>query len=130
MVKRLIFTLPACLLCLIAPFIHQAGFEGTEYFSQDAFILPMIVAGVSLVASLITKYGSLVMFLGTFASLLSFVNVSYLYLSSVFFNGIAGTIPGIFEQIGFHYSFCLIAYVVAMILSIVALFLPGRKFDF
>ena len=34
------------------------------------------------------------------------------------------TIPGILEQIGFHYSFCLFAYVIAMLLGIVALFLP------
>lgn len=119
--------LPAAILCLIAPFVHQAGFDGTQYFTQDAFTLPLITTIIAVALSLFVftnRYGAVAMFLGSFASLLSFVNVSYLYLSSVFFSGIAETIPGILEQVGFHYSFCAFAYVGAMILSIVAIFLP------
>ena len=122
-------TAPAAILCFIAPFIHRAGFNGTEYFSQDAFVLPMIIAGIILVASFLpvtNVYSPLFTFIGSFTALLSFVKVSYLYLSSVFFSGIADTIPGILEQIGFHYSFCLFAYVISMLLGIVALFLPDE----
>lgn len=120
-------TAPAAILCFIAPFIHKAGFNGTQYFSQDTFTLTMIIAGIMLVASfipVINVYSPVFSFLGTFTALLAFVKVSYLYLSSVFFSGIADTIPGILEQIGFHYSFCLFAYVGAMLASIVAMFLP------
>ncbi len=118
---------PACILCFIAPFVHKAGFEGTQYFSQDAFTLPIIIASVLLVLAFVpfvNSYSPVLTFLGSFTSLLTFVKVSYLYLSSVFFSGIADTIPGILEQIGFYYSFCLFAYVIAMLIGIVTMFLP------
>lgn len=122
--------LPAALLCIIAPFIHRAGFTGTQYFSEEAFWFPIIAAGIAAAVSFFTgRYGSLLTFLASFASLLSFVNVSYLYLSSVFFNGMAGTLGGMLEQIGFYWSFCLFAYLVAMLIGIVAMFLPdGNSF--
>lgn len=119
--------LPAAVVCMIAPFVHKAGFEGTEYFSQEAFELPFIVCGVALLIAFISgRYGSLAMFAASLTSLLSFVHVSYLYLSSVFFNGLAPTIGGMLEQIGFQWTFCAFAYVGAMLISIVAMFLPDR----
>ena len=119
--------LSAVILCLVAPFIHKAGFDGTQYFSQNAFIIPLIGAIVVLLLSavmIVNRYAPVLMFLVSLTSLLAFVNVSYLYLSSVFFNGMADTIPGMLEQIGFQYSFCAFAYVGAMLISIVGMFLP------
>lgn len=124
---KLLMLIPASAVCMIAPFVHKAGFEGTEYFSQEAFKLPFIVCGVALLVALISgRYGSLAMFAASFTSLLSFVHVSYLYLSSVFFNGLAPTLGGMLEQIGFQWSFCAFAYAGAMLISMVAIFLPDR----
>lgn len=127
---KFFLNLPAVILCLIAPFIHRAGFEGTQYFSQKAFIIPIVGAIVVLLISAINfvgRYSPVLMFLVSLTALLSFVNVSYLYLSSVFFNGMAETIPGMLEQIGFQYSFCIFAYVGAMFISIVGMFLPDAE---
>lgn len=123
--------LPAFILCLIAPFMHKAGFEGTQYFSQEAFMLPLIGTGVVFLLALpkcTSRYACVLTFLVSLASLLSFVNVSYLYLSAVFFNGMAETIFGMFEQMGIHYTFCALAYLGAMLLGIVAIFLPATKY--
>ena len=122
--------LPAFILCLIAPFMHKAGFEGTQYYSQEAFVIPLIGTGVAILLALpkcTSRYAGVVTFLVGLASLLSFVNVSYLYLSAVFFNGMAETIFGMFEQMGIHYTFCALAYLGTMILGIVAMFLPATK---
>ena len=120
--------LPATILCVIAPFIYKAGFDNTQYFEQSAFIIPMIGSIAALVLSIlpfIGRYGSVVMFLASFTSLLSFVKVTYLYLSSVFFGGVPETLGGILEQVGFNWSFCIFAYVGAMLLGIVTMFLPN-----
>ena len=127
---KFFLNLPAVILCFIAPFIHKAGFDGTQYFSQKAFLIPLIGAIVVLLLSAIRwvgEYAPVMMFLVSLTALLSFVNVSYLYLSSVFFNGIAETIPGMLEQIGFQYSFCAFAYVGAMLISIVGIFMPSAE---
>ena len=118
---------PATILCVIAPFVYKAGFDNTQYFEQSAFIIPIISTVVALLLSLTvftSRYSGPAMFVAAFTSLLAFVKVSYLYLSSVFFSGIAGTIGGILDQVGFNWSFCAIAYAVAMILGIVTMFLP------
>ena len=122
---------PAFILCLIAPFVHKEGFEVTQYFSQEAFMIPLIGTGVAILLALpkcTSRYACVVTFLVALASLLSFANVSYLYLSAVFFNGMAETLPGILEQMGIHYAFCALAYVGAMLLGIVAIFLPATKY--
>ena len=116
---------PAALLCIIAPFVYKAGFDGTQYFTNQAFILPFIVCGISLLVSFVfSRWGSVLMFVSSFASLLSFVNASYLYLSSVFFTGVPDNLGAILKQVGFHWAFCAIAFAVAMIASIVAILLP------
>lgn len=122
---------PVFILCLAAPFVHKLGFEGTQYYTEEAFWLPIIGTGIAFLVSLpkcTSKYGSLLMFLVSFASLLTFAQVAYMHLSSVFFSGIADTIPGIFEQMGFHFSFCALGYVGAMLLSILIMFLPATKY--
>ena len=123
--------LPAFILCLIAPFMHKAGFEGTQYFSQEAFMIPLIGTGIAMLLALpkcTSRYACVVTFLVALASLLSFANVSYLYLSAVFFNGMAETIPGILEQMGIHYAFCALAYLGAMLLGMVSIFLPATRY--
>ena len=60
--------------------------------------------------------------------IITLISVSYLYLSAVFFNGMAETIFGMFEQMGIHYTFCALAYLGAMLLGIVAIFLPATKY--
>lgn len=118
---------PAALLCVVAPFIYKAGFDNTQYFEQGAFWLPIISAVVALLLSFpvfTSRYSAPAMFIASFASLLTFVKVSYLYLSSVFFDGVAGTLGGMLEQIGFNWSFCAFAYAIAMVLGIVTMFLP------
>lgn len=120
---------PAAVLCMIVPFVYKAGFDNTQYFAQETYTLPFIVCGAALLISLLTtRYGSVAMFAASFTCLLSFAQVTYLYLSSVFFSGIADTIGGIFDQIGFHWAFCVIAFVVAMLLSTVSIFLPDSEF--
>ena len=116
---------PAALLCMIVPFVYKAGFDNTQYFTQEAFLLPLIACGVTLALSFVSaRYGAVAMFLASFASLLSFVSASYLYLSSVFFSGVPETLGAILEQIGFNWSFCVFAYVGAMLVGIVTMFLP------
>lgn len=118
---------PAFILCFIAPFMHRAGFGGTQYFNNTAFIIPIVGVIVSLLLSVCkytARYSGLAMFITSFLSLLAFVAVAYMHLTSVFFDGIASTLGGILKQMGAHFSYCLIAYVVSMILSIVAVFLP------
>ena len=118
---------PATVLCVIAPFIYKAGFDNTQYFEQSAFIIPIISTVVALLLSLTVftgRYSGPAMFVAAFTSLLAFVKVSYLYLSSVFFSGIADSLGGMLEQIGFNWSFCAIAYVVAMLLGIITMLLP------
>lgn len=122
---------PVFILCLAAPFVHKLGFEGTQYYTEKAFWLPIIGTGIAFLVSLpkcTSKYGGLLMFLVSFASLLTFAQVAYMHLSSVFFSGIADAIPGIFEQMGFHFSFCALGYVGAMLLSILIMFLPATKY--
>ena len=126
---KTIILAPAAILCIIAPFIYKAGFDNTQYFEQSAFLIPMISAAVAFLLSLTSftsRYSGLAMFLASFTSLLAFVKASYLYLSSVFFSGIADTIGGMLEQIGFHFAFCAFAFVIAMLLSIVSIFLPDK----
>ena len=118
---------PAALLCIVAPFIYKAGFDNTQYFEQTAFILPIIGGIVALLLSVpvfTSRFSSLAMFLTSFTTLLAFVKASYLYLSSVFFSGIADSLGGIFQQIGFNWSFCAFAYAAAMLIGIVTMFLP------
>ena len=118
---------PAALLCIVAPFIYKAGFDNTQYFEQTAFILPIIGGIVALLLSVpvfTSRFSSLAMFLTSFTTLLAFVKASYLYLSSVFFSGVPETLGAILEQIGFNWSFCVFAYVGAMLIGIVTMFLP------
>lgn len=129
-VKRIGYYLliPAFLLCFIAPFVHRAGFGGTDYFNQTAFLIPLIGSIISLLLSTFkytARYGALATFVTSFVSLLSFVASAYLHLGSAFFDGVAGSLFGIFKQMGFNFSFCLVAYVVSMLLSIAATFLPA-----
>ena len=124
---KLFILAPAAILCMIVPFVYKAGFDNTQYFTQEAYTLPFYVCSIALVISFISgRYGSIAMFLASFASLLTFANAAYLYLSSVFFSGIADTIGGMLEQIGFHFAFCAFAFVIAMLLSIVSIFLPDK----
>jgi hypothetical protein len=114
---------------MIVPFVYKAGFDNTQYFTSQAFALPFIACGIALALSFLSaRHGAVAMFIASFGSLLSFANASYLYLSSVFFSGIAGTLGGMLEQIGFHWAFCAIAFVVAMVVSIVTMFLPESSF--
>ena len=118
---------PAAILCLIVPFVYKAGFDGTQYFTEEAFVLPFILCGAALVISVFSgRFGSLAMFLAPFACLLSFVNASYLYLSSVFFSGVPDNLGAILEQIGFNWSFCALSLLGAMFAGIVSMFLPDR----
>ena len=119
--------LPAAILCIIAPFVYKAGFDNTQYYDQSTFWIPIIGGAVALLFSVpvfTSRFSSVAMFLASFTSLLSFVKVSYLYLSSVFFDGMAETLGGMLEQIGFNWSFCAFAYAIAMILGIVTMLLP------
>lgn len=116
---------PASILCMIVPFVYKAGFDNTQYFTQEAYTLPFILCSIALVISIFNgRYGSLAMFLSAFACLLSFVNASYLYLSSVFFSGIPDTLGAMLEQIGFNWSFCALSLLGAMLVGIVSMFLP------
>lgn len=125
---KLFILAPAAILCMIVPFVYKAGFDNTQYFTEEAYKLPFIACGIALAISLISgRYGSIAMFLASFASLLSFASAAYLYLSSVFFSGIADTLGGILDQIGFHFAFCAFAFVIALILSIVSIFLPDKR---
>jgi len=45
----------------------------------------------------------------------------------VVIGGVPSTLGGILEGMGFHFSFCVLGYAGAMILSIVAIFLPATK---
>ena len=119
--------LPAAILCIVAPFVYKAGFDNTQYFEQSTFILPIIGGIVALLLSVpvfTSRYSPLAMFMVSFTALLSFVKVSYLYLSSVFFSGVPDTLGAILDQVGFNWSFCVFAYAGAMLLSIVTMFLP------
>lgn len=129
-VKRIGYYLliPAFLLCFVAPFVHRAGFGGTDYFNWTTFLIPVIGSLISLLSSTFkytARYGSLVTFVTAFASLLSFVSSAYLHLGSAFFDGVAGNLFGIFKQMGFNFSFCLVAYAISVLLSAVAMFLPA-----
>lgn len=121
---------PAFIVCLIAPFVHKAGFGITQHFSETAFWTPIIGTAIALAIALlkpISKYASVAMFVASLVSLLIFVDVAYLHLGSAFFNGVPSTLGGILEGMGFHFSFCVLGYAGSMILSIVAIFLPATK---
>lgn len=122
---------PVFIFCLIAPFVHKLGFEGTQNFSEKAFWLPIIGTGIAFLVSLpkcTSKYAGVLMFLVSLASLLTFAQVAYMHLTGAFFSGIADTIPGIFKQMGFHFSFCAMSYLGSMLLSILIMFLPATKY--
>lgn len=122
---KLFILAPAAILCMIVPFVYKAGFDNTQYFTQQAFMLPFATCGGALLISFLSgRYGSLAMFLASFTSLLSFANAAYLYLSSVFFSGLPETIGGMLEAIGFHFAFCAFGLLGAMLASIVSMFLP------
>lgn len=123
----LFILIPAFILCFIAPFMHKAGFGGTLYFNTTAFVLPIVGVIISIVLSVIkytARYGGLAMFITSLVSLLAFIAVAYLHLGSAFFSGIPDTLGGILEAMGVHFSYCLIGYVLSMILSIVSMFFP------
>lgn len=119
--------LVAIIACFVAPFVHKAGFSGTAYYVKENSIIPvvgMIICFILAVPKRTSKYSAVLTFATSTFSLLIFVYVSYMHLSQAMFGGVASTLGGILKQAGFHFSFCTIAYVGSMLLSVAAIFTP------
>lgn len=117
--------IPVVIFSFIIPFVYKAGF-GDTYFLTVAFVLPFLAIPLfgAVFFKPMAKYAAVAIYIIEFVSLLVFVNTTYMHLTTVFFNGIEGNV---IEQMGFHFSFCVIVFLINIGLSVAAVFLKQFK---
>ena len=113
--------LPVVVLSLVVPIVYMVGFLKTAYMSAWVVVLSFVaIATITLAFFKPTaRYAPIAMFAMELAGLLVFVKTSYMHLTTAFFGGINGNV---LEQAGFPFSFCAIAYVLNIVICIVAMF--------
>lgn len=112
--------IPVAVADIIFAFVYMDGFFQTEYKSVIVFVLPLLAAAAFALACFrpTARYAPAVMFALQIATLTVFVETSYMFLTTPFFNGIQGNV---LVQAGFHYSFCVLSLLICIILSATAM---------
>ncbi|GEM_PF-888715 len=88
------FYLPALamILALVSSLLYQITYFGTSYYNIIAFLFPLL-SGVSFLVliafSKTERFASLAMGVLIFVGLLLFIRYVYMYLSTVFYDGIS-----------------------------------------
>jgi hypothetical protein len=98
-----------------------------RYFSQQAFLLPLIASAGTILLSLIrplSKWAPLVLFSAEFYAFCQFINGTYLYLSSVFFGGITAEA---LSSLNMGFIVSVAVFLAVILLSLVATFLKNGK---
>ena len=120
----------AAILALVEDIIYVSYYQSVNllrYYSQTAFILPFVavVACVALSMFKVThKWAPVALYGIELCAFVLFIDSTYMYLSSAFYGGISASV--IFElSPGFLVS--VVLYIVILVLSIVAVFMKGRK---
>ena len=117
--------LPVVIISFIIPFVYNAGL-GKDYFSAAAFALPFLAiplfAGAFFKPT--SKYVALALFILEFVALLLFVKAAYMQLAKGFLDD-----NDLLAAAGPHFIFCVIAYLVNIVLSVTAMFLRQYKRD-
>ena len=112
---------PVVVLSIVLPIIYMVGFLKTDYMSAWVVVLSVVSIATFALAFFkpTARYAPIAMFAMELAGLLVFVKTSYMHLTTAFFGGINGNV---FEQAGFPFSFCAIAYVLNIAICIAAMF--------
>ncbi len=130
--KKSVFTFSFFLLVvvmivnIIETFVYRQGFFKTEYEAQINVILPMLTIACVALALIrpLARYAPIAMFAVELGALLQFISTTYMHLTTAFFGGISGNV---LEQAGFAFSFCTLALVGGMLVSIICVFTMSAR---
>lgn len=125
------FYLPivGAILSLAASIIYITGYTGTNYFHILAFLFPLFatIAFFGLILFPITeKYASLALGILSFLGLLFFIHAAYLYLSTVFYDGIS---MQAISNINPAFTLTLLFELIAIIFANIGIYVAPRKAD-
>ena len=123
------FYLPcvAALLSLIASIIYIAGYMGSSYYNILPFLFPLIGAVLFfglIFFKLTERFAALVNEIFTFLGFLFFIRYVYLYLSTVFYDGIS--LQAI-ANISPVFTCVLLFELIAIVLANFGLYIAPRK---
>lgn len=123
------FYLPlvGALLSLAASIIYIVAYTGTNYFNIAAFLLPLfsVIGFIGLILFPVTeKYASLCLELLSFLGFLFFIHATYLYLSTVFYDGV--TLSAI-QSINPCFVLTLLFELLAIIFGNIGIYVSPRK---
>ena len=123
------FYLPcvAALLSLIASIIYIAGYMGSSYYNILPFLFPLIGAVLFfglIFFKLTERFAALVTEIFTFLGFLFFIRYVYLYLSTVFYDGIS--LQAI-ANISPVFTCVLLFELIAIVLANFGLYIAPRK---
>ncbi len=123
------FYLPlfGALLSFVASLIYIFAYTGTNYFNIMAFLFPLFsVFGFIglLLFSKTEKFASLCLCLFSFLGMLFFIHASYLYLSTVFYDGV--TIQAILN-INPCFVLTLLFELLTIVFGNIGVYVPPRK---
>lgn len=122
--------LGAALVALVQNFVYYGTYHDVEmvhYFSTSAFIVPFIAFVACLAMSLFSftdRWAALVLFGLEVCAFMLFIQGTYMYLSGALYGGLNAAALASLNG-GFLSS--AILYVVVLIASGVAVFMPARK---
>lgn len=98
------FSLASVISLIAANLSYTNGFTGTllEYNSGSAMTVALV--GIALFVLLLvfkptTNYAPLVLWIGAFASLLTYVSNIYMYFTGIFYNGISAEAFGLIDPV-------------------------------
>ena len=120
-------TVAAAALALVATFVYLGGYVGSIYMSWWVFVLALLsalVAGALVTFKRTAPFAPLAAALFSFAALLVFIRVTYLYLSEVFYAGVSAEA---FANIDFAFVFSVVALLISAVLGNVGIYLLSAK---
>ena len=111
--------IPVEIATFIYAFVYGGEFMGGFYGSTAVMTLTIITLLAFVLACFrpTARFAPIVMFATQLITLGIFIETSYMYLSSPFFNGIQGNV---LVQAGFPYSYCVLCSVLCIIITAVA----------
>lgn len=120
----------AIVLALVENIIYVSFYKSVEllrYYSATAFTLPFIAIIACLALSMFKithKWAPIVLFGLELCAFCLFIDSTYMYLASAFYGGISAAA---IASLSPGFLTCVIFYILILILSIVAIFMKGRK---
>lgn len=116
------FPAVAAMLSLVAAGVYYIGFNGGQYYHAEVLPYTIAAAAIFVVMSLIkplAKLAALASGLTHFTALLTFINLSYMYLTEAFYDGVS------FETIkdmNFAWPIALALFIVSVVLCNIAVY--------